>query len=125
MRIVAEALTALGTRGPAAFAEHLTDDVQYRAIEGAPDDRGPMHGKDAVRAYFQDWLDTFDAMSARIVELIEAGDDSVIALLEVSGRAKLSGIETDVIFAIRYDVREGKIARGRESATRAEAIALE
>jgi ketosteroid isomerase-like protein len=125
VRIVGEALAALGTLGPAAFAEHLTDDVHYRAIEGAPDDRGPMHGRDAVRAYFQDWLDTFDEMSARVVELIDAGDETVIALLEVSGRARLSGIETDVTFAIRYDIRDGKIARGRESATRAEAIAQE
>ena len=120
MRIVGEALAALGTRGPAAFAAHLTDDVHYRAIEGAPDDRGPMHGKAAVRDYFQDWLDTFDEMSASVVELIEVGEDTVIALLEVRGRAKLSGIETDVTFAVRYDVRDGKIARGREAATRAE-----
>jgi hypothetical protein len=30
-----------------------------------------------------------------------------------------------VIFAIRYDIRDGKIARGRESAARADAIVLE
>jgi ketosteroid isomerase-like protein len=52
VRLVGEALTGLGRRGPEAFAEYLTDDVDYRAIEGAPDDHGPLHGKDAVRAYF-------------------------------------------------------------------------
>ncbi|MFL5909502.1 MAG: nuclear transport factor 2 family protein [Gaiellaceae bacterium] len=38
----------------------LADDIDYRALEGAPDDHGPIHGKDAVRAYVQDWQDTFD-----------------------------------------------------------------
>ena len=125
LAIVGEALASLGRRGPAAFAEYLTDDVVYRAMEGAPDDRGPMHGKDAVRAYFQDWLDTFDAMSANVVELIEASDDAVIAVLAIKGRAKLSGVETDVTLAVRYDIRDGRIARGRESWTRAEALAME
>ena len=45
-----------------AFLDYLTDDIDHRAVEGALDDRGPMHGKDAVRAYLQDWLDTFDEL---------------------------------------------------------------
>ena len=40
--------------------EYWTDDIDYRAAEGAPDDHGPIQGKDALRAYMQDWLDTFD-----------------------------------------------------------------
>ena len=43
-----------------AWLEYWTDDIDYRAVEGALDDHGPIHGKDALRAYVQDWLDTFD-----------------------------------------------------------------
>ena len=39
---------------------YCTDDLDYRAAEGAIDDRGPIHGKAAMRAFVQDWLDTFD-----------------------------------------------------------------
>ena len=74
-----------------AAAEYWTDDIDYRAIEGALDDRGPMHGKDAMRAYCQDWLDTFDEFRTEPVELIDAGEDQVVAVLRIGGRAKLSG----------------------------------
>jgi ketosteroid isomerase-like protein len=80
----------------------------------ALDDRGPMHGKDAVRAYVQDWLDMFDDFKVEPVELIDAGEDQVIAVIRNSGRAKLSGVATDLTYAALYTIRDGKIARGRE-----------
>ena len=82
-----------------AWLEYLADDIDYRAIEGAPDDPGPMHGKDAVRAYEQDWLDMFDDFKVEPMELIDAGEDRVIAVTKISGRAKLSGVETDLTYA--------------------------
>jgi hypothetical protein len=45
--------------------------------EGAIDDRGPLHGNDAFRAYLQDWLDTFDDFKVEPVELIDAGEERV------------------------------------------------
>jgi ketosteroid isomerase-like protein len=122
VNIVRAALNAWASNGHEAFVEYLTDDIDHRAIEGAPDDRGPMHGKDAVRAYIQDWLDTFDDVRTEVVDLIDAGEDKVIAVLRVSGRARLSGVETDLTYAVVYTVRDGKIARGREHATRDAAL---
>jgi ketosteroid isomerase-like protein len=102
--------------------EFLTDDIDYRAVEGALDDRGLMHGKEAFRAYVQDWLDTFEDVKMEPVELIDAGGDQVIAVLRNSGRAKLSGVETDLTYAALYTFRDGRIARGREYWTREEAL---
>src|SRR5215211_2978770 len=76
-----------------SWLEYCTDDIDYRAAEGALDDRGPIHGKDALRAYVQDWLDTFDDFKYEPVELIDAGEDKVIAVVRITGRAKLSGVE--------------------------------
>ncbi|HEX6585750.1 MAG TPA: nuclear transport factor 2 family protein [Solirubrobacterales bacterium] len=104
------------------WSEFWTDDIDYRAIEGAIDDRGPMHGKAAVRAYVQDWLDNFDNFRSEAVELLDAGEDTVIAVVRISGLAKLSGIETDLTYAALYTIRDGKIARGREYWTRDEAL---
>jgi ketosteroid isomerase-like protein len=105
-----------------AWLEYWTDDIDYRAVEGALDDRGPMHGKDAVRAHFQDWLDTFDDLKAEPLELIDAADEQVVTVLRFGGRAKLSGVEADLTFAVVYTLRDGKIARGREYWTRDEAL---
>jgi ketosteroid isomerase-like protein len=106
-----------------AIDEYWTDDVDYRApVDGLVDDRGPIHGKDALRAYVQDWSDTFEDFKIEPVELIDAGDDKVIAVLRTSGHAKLSGVETDLTYAVVYTIRDGKIARGREYWNREEAL---
>jgi ketosteroid isomerase-like protein len=101
--------------------EYWADDIDYRAVEGAPDDHGPIHGKAAMRAHWQDWLDTFDDLKIEPLELIDAGED-VVAVLRFGGRAKLSGVETDLTFAVVYTLRDGRVARGREYWTRDEAL---
>jgi ketosteroid isomerase-like protein len=101
---------------------YLTDDIDYRAVEGALDDRGPIHGKNALRAYVQDWIDTFDQFAVEPVELIDAGEDKVVAVFRNSGRARLSGVEADLTFATLYTIRDGKIARGREYWTKEQAL---
>jgi ketosteroid isomerase-like protein len=60
VEIVKLAYEAFAHGGLDRFMEHFTHDVDYRAVEGAPDDRGPIHGKDALRAWLQDWIDMFD-----------------------------------------------------------------
>jgi ketosteroid isomerase-like protein len=56
-----------------AWLEYFTDDIDYRAVEGAPDDHGPIEGKDALRAYVEDWRETFDDSRTVPTELIDAG----------------------------------------------------
>jgi ketosteroid isomerase-like protein len=122
VEIVRDATVAYNRGDLDACIEYWADDIDHRAVEGALDDRGPIHGKDAVRAYLQDWIDTFDDLRAEPVELIDAGEDQVVAVVRFGGRAKLSGVETDLTFAVLYTIRDGKIARGREYWTREEAL---
>jgi|SRR6188474_2563333 ketosteroid isomerase-like protein len=119
---VRAAYQAFAEHGIDGFLNYLTEDVDHRAIEGALDDRGPMHGKDDVRAYVQDWLDTFDEFTAQPLELIDAGQSQVVAIVRFAGRAKLSGVETEGTFGVLYTIRDAKIARGREYSTREEAL---
>jgi ketosteroid isomerase-like protein len=122
VEIVKVAYEAFVRGGLDRYMEHFTDDVDYRAIEGAIDDVGPIHGKDAVRAWLQDWIDTFDEFWFEPIELIDAGEDTVVAVERYGGRARLSGVETDQAEAVVLTIRDGKIARGREYATRHEAL---
>jgi ketosteroid isomerase-like protein len=105
-----------------AWFEYYTDDIDYRPVEGAIDDQGQIHGKDAYRAYVQDWLDTFNDVRLEPVEQIAVGEDKVIAVVRARARAKLSGVEPELTFAVLYTIRDGKIARGREYWTRDEAL---
>ncbi len=105
-----------------AAAEFWHPDIDWRAIEGAPDDIGVFSGHEAMRHYYSQWGETFDGIRARAVELIDAGDQ-VVAVVEVTGCMKDSEARVEMRLAIVQTVREGKIIRGREYATREEAIA--
>jgi ketosteroid isomerase-like protein len=122
VEVVKVANEAFVREGLDRFMEHFTDDVVYRAVEGAPADSGPIHGKDAVRAWLQDWIDMLDEFWFEQVELIDAGGDTVVSVERFGGRAKRSGIKIDQTEALVYSIRGGKLARCREYATRHEAL---
>jgi ketosteroid isomerase-like protein len=112
--VVRQMLQAFADGGLDAFAEFVGPDIDWRAAEGAIDDVGEMHGLDAVRRYIQDWIDTFDDFSVVVEELRDVGDDRVLGIQRLKGRAKLSGTETDLRYAVVYTIRDGKVVRGRE-----------
>jgi ketosteroid isomerase-like protein len=122
VEVLRSAVAAFNRGDMDAFLEHWTPDIDYRAVEGAPDDHGPIKGKEPLRAYVQDWIDTFDDFRQEPVEVIDVGGDRVIAVIRISGRAKLSGVETDLTYAALYTLRDGKVARGREYWTKEEAL---
>jgi len=123
VEVVRDAVVAYNRGDLDAFLdEYWTDDIDYRAVEGAPDDHGPIHGKAEMRAYMQDWFDTFDDLKVEPLEVIDAGQDQAVAVVRFGGRAKLSGVEADLTFAVVYTLRDGKIARGREYWTRDQAL---
>jgi ketosteroid isomerase-like protein len=105
------------------LADVVDDDVDYRAIEGAPDDVGVMHGRDALVRYLLDWNEMFEGFTVELLEVEPMGDDQVLVLGRVAGRARVSGIETEQRLAILYTVRGGRIVRGREYRTKQEAKA--
>ena len=122
VEVVRSAYEAFARRGLDGYMEHLADDVVYWAVEGAPDEPGAIHGKDAVRKWFQDWIDAFDGYWMEAVELIDAGGDKVVAVERFGGRAKLSGVETEQIVGDVVTIRDGKIARGHEYPSREHAL---
>jgi ketosteroid isomerase-like protein len=114
-----EAFAADGIDGAEPFWH---PDIDWRAIEGAPDDVGEFRGRDALRRYYEEWREMFDDIHNLVEEFIEVGDEVVVALHHAGGRAKTTGLDIDMHYAIVYTVRGGQIVRGREYATRAEAL---
>jgi len=122
VEIVKAAYRAFARGGLDRYMEHFTDDVVYRAAEGAPDDRGPIHGKEAVKAWLQDWIDTFGGFTMELLELNDTPTCTVVAVERYGGRARLSGVEADSIVWAVLTVRDGKIADGREYLNREAAL---
>ena len=73
VEVIERAYAAWNQTGLDAFSEYWAENTQWRSIEGDPVYRGPMHGRDAVRAYLEDWLDMFDDFRVEPVELVDAG----------------------------------------------------
>jgi ketosteroid isomerase-like protein len=111
---VRESLSAFTDGGIDAAMEFWDAEISWRAIEGAPDDVGEMHGPEAVRRYLQDWLDLFDDVTNVPEEVRDLGDDRVVTVQHATGRAKASGVQTDIRYAVVYTLRDRKIVRGRE-----------
>jgi ketosteroid isomerase-like protein len=122
VEIVAASFKALADGGLDALAEYWHPDINWRAMEGEVDDVGEMHGIAAARRYVQDWVEMFDDISNVAEELLDVGDDRVLAQQRMTGRAKLSGIETELSYAVVYTLREGKIVGVREYRDRAAAL---
>jgi ketosteroid isomerase-like protein len=105
------------------FYQHVWDPaIDWRAMAGAPDDLGPIEGRDAMRRYLEEGLEVFDDVILEAEELIDGGEDQVVVVLRFTGRGKLSGVESQLKFAILYTLRDGRIVSGREYATKEEAL---
>ena len=123
VEIVRRAYEVFASEGLDRFMEHFTDDIEYRVLAGGGSlELGPLHGKDAVRAWLQDWIDMFDGFWMELVGLIDAGGVTVFTAERYGGRARLSGVETDSANWTVFTIRDGKIAGGREYWTREQAL---
>ena len=122
VEVVRSAFLAFADRGCDGLAEFLHPEINWRAMEGALDDVGEMQGMEAARHYVEDWFETFDDFTTIPEELLDAEEGRVVGVLHVSGRAKLSGITTELRYAALYTLRGGKIVRIREYADREEAL---
>jgi uncharacterized protein len=121
VEIVRRSFAAYDSGGLDALAEFWRPDIEWRAVEGYLDDVGLIRGPDELRQYYRQWEETFDAARTEIEELIEGGDQ-VVAVLRGVGRMKNSDAEIDVRYAVVISIRDGKIAGGREYATREQAL---
>ncbi|HEV2980651.1 MAG TPA: nuclear transport factor 2 family protein [Solirubrobacteraceae bacterium] len=120
--IVQSGFLAFARGGVDALAEFWHPEINWRAMEGALDDVGEMNGIEAARRYVQDWCDMFDDFTSEIEEVCDVGGDQVVAVIHNAGRAKRSGIPTELHYAALYTIRDGKLVRVREYATRSEAL---
>ena len=114
VEVVRTAFQAFAERGLDAMAEFWDPDIDWRAAEGAIDDVGEMHGLAAVRRYVREGFDNFDDVSFVVEELRDVGDDRVLSIQRLKGRAKLSGIEVELRYASVNTIRDGKVVRVRE-----------
>ena len=104
----------------------LSEDVEWKRVDGLPDAEGWIHGREAVREFLRP--DVFAAGRIEVLEMVEA-DDVVLVHGRFHARGAASGIELDVENYAVYRV-EGEVAvrienwRHREDAERSSGLRL-
>jgi ketosteroid isomerase-like protein len=105
------------------FYRHVwAENIDHRAADGAPDDHGPIVGRDAMRAHVADWREMFPDLRISFEDITDAGPGRVVAVSHIAGTARASGVPTELWFAVVWTIRDGKIVRGREYWTMDEAL---
>jgi ketosteroid isomerase-like protein len=79
-------------------------------------------GHEGIREAFRIWMGTWEDYRQELDELIDAGDDEVIALVRESGRGKGSGIELERPTAGLWTLRDGRAVRIRFYPGKAQAL---
>jgi ketosteroid isomerase-like protein len=108
--------------GVNAAAEFWHPEIEWRAIENAADDVGVIRGHDALRSYYEDWIDTLADLRAEVEEVLFEADDRVAVVVHNSGRGRASGAAAEGRYYVTCVVRAGRIVAGREYATREQAL---
>ena len=122
VEIVRECIEAFQRGDYATAMEALDPEIEYE-LTHFPDGK-IYHGHDGVREAFRIWIGTWDNYRQELDELIDAGDNEVIALVREFGRGIGSGIELERPTAGVWTLRNGKAVRirfyeGREAALEA------
>jgi ketosteroid isomerase-like protein len=107
----------LGTRID-ALDDHALDrvmqvfhpDVEFREDPKFPE-ASVYRGRDTVRAYAKRFSVEWDAFSWEAEDILDAGDDQVLALLRIRGRGRSSGADFDIQAGWLFTLTEARVVR--------------
>ena len=116
---------AFEQEGVDAAARFWHPQIEWRAVEGAVDDVGVIRGRDAMRRYYQDWIDMIDDLRGGIEEVVHDSGETLVVVLFNSGRGRGSTVPIRGRYTVAYTIRDGLIVRGREYETPAQALEAE
>jgi ketosteroid isomerase-like protein len=81
-----------------------------------------MTGHGALRRYYTDWIETIDDLRVEVQEVLYDSGDTVAVVLRHWGRMPGSTASIDGRYSVVCTIRDGRIARGREYETPAQAL---
>jgi ketosteroid isomerase-like protein len=111
---------AFNRRDFPAFFELFHPELTYRNREDEPDVR-LCQGLEDFKGYVASWLEMFDDLRLESQDFIDLGDE-VIVVADLRGRGRSTGAEVRGSYVFLFRFRDGLIVRGREYATREDAL---
>ena len=93
-------------------------DPRYPPFEGRPVWRGREGFVEFVRA----WTEGFEDWSIRVEQLIDAGDDRVVALTRQTALGKGSGVPVELYIGQVWEVEGARLARATNYMSQSDAL---
>ncbi len=90
-----------------AILETLTEDVEWKRVDGLPDGGGVLHGREAVREFLKP--DVFAAERFEALEMVE-GEDVIMVRGVFRATGAASGIVLDVEACTVYKLNDEGLA---------------
>jgi uncharacterized protein len=118
---VRDAIDAINRGDVDGFLARTHADFEWRVLEESPL-AGTYRGREEVRAYVEEWLNTFDDVRLGIEELVEI-NDRVLVVVRGSGWGKASGVEVQNRFCQLWTLSGGVPRQMREYSNRDDALA--
>jgi ketosteroid isomerase-like protein len=85
-------------------------------------ERQTYDGIEGAREFIADWTSAWEDWRLEVKEILDAGDDEVVAIVHQSGRSKTTGLPVDMDFAQLWTFSEGMEIRMRMYADPDEAL---
>jgi ketosteroid isomerase-like protein len=96
-------------------------EIEWKTSTEDPD-AATHRGREAVRRYFEQWMESFPGLHAELDECFAVSDDVVFTTYHFIGTASASGIDMDWRLSIVYTYRDGTVFRAEEYFDRGEAL---
>jgi ketosteroid isomerase-like protein len=122
VEIVRRVYEAAAHRDSAAVLALYDPEVELDASRLRVVDGGIYRGHGGLRRFFRQWHDAWNGIDYDFDDLIDAGDDAVVAVVTRHGRGRASGAEVEMHVALVWTIREQRVARVVWFPSRAEAL---
>ena len=120
--MVRRAYEAFSSGGLDALLEYFDADTEYDATAAIGPYAGMYYGREAIRNFLADYLDSWVDVHMEPEDVIEVGDDHVVVLLHMHMRGKGSGVEVEARTTNVWTLREEKAVRLAVYNDKAEAL---
>jgi len=122
VQLVRGIIEALNRGDVDGMLARMHPDFEWRPLEASPVAR-VYRGREQVRRYVEDWLNTFEDLRLDLEDPTQIADH-VVAVVRGHGRGRASGLELDNHFCQVWNLRCGTAVGMEEYATREQALAV-
>jgi ketosteroid isomerase-like protein len=121
VEVVRRAITAFIEGNYERLIDLSDPQIEYDVSRTSPESR-VARGPEEVLAVLQEWVDTWDDHQVELIELIDAGGERVVAVIQERGKLKDSETWVEHPRGVVYTVRDQRVLRYEEHVDRAQAL---